>query len=1165
MKKVLTYVVVVATMVWSLGIASIVPAFAATKAVATVSYTTPVAGDLVKTPTYSAVYFIGSDLKKYLFSTENTFFTWYSGTWAQNPVKNISQTDFDAISLGGNVTARPGVSLMKFDNSPKVYAVTPTGITYVSDSVAQALYGATYAKGVITIQASFESNYTKLADTTSYPTATLVKLASSDAVYYINGTTKQLVTSDVFTASKFKSSAVLTVPSLAAYTDGAALASSFNVVTPGVGPVISGSVTVSLAANTPASNTIIAGQAIADLGHFVFAGTGNVTTLKIKRIGVSQDATLNNVYLYDGNTKLTDAGTVSNSYVTFSNPNGIFTVSGSRTISVKADILADTASQTVSGQTVGVAINAASDVSGVNVTGSFPIVANIQSIASATNLAQANFSSSVTGAASTINAGTINTTIWSDSVSISNKAVALNYVKLTQIGSVTSANINNFKLYVDGNQVGTASLSSDNTLAFDLSASPVNMNTGNRTIEVRADINSGASKTFSFSLQQASDVVLVDTNYGVAITPTRAGSSFSAISTGTSTIAGASTGALTITTDPSYNATQIVKNSSNVTLGKWIVKAYGEDVKVMQLSSVANVAFGAGVTSTSEFINNVAIYVDGVQVGSAQNANLSALAGLNSSSTSGTGSITTTYGSGNLFTVAAGQTRTIEIRGDLQLNDSTRVSSVSANLLIPANEVQGVSSFQTWPASSVTYTAANTLSVVGGQLTVGKTASFVNQTVAPNVAAQKIGSFTVQASNAEGVRISNVNVAIATAGNTVGGLSTNYLSDLYIATGSTLSSKVNPQASNNFSVDFTIPANGTQVVDIYSTIGNATGTVSTTVSFTGRTVSSQTTANGGPTVGQTITVGNGTLNTANFANPIVNTSMQAVYAIGGSSASSFVVYNLKATNAPITVDEMTFGIALGGTATSGDVPVTSVGVNGQTANVIGSTVTVTGLNLTVPNTNSGLDVPVTATLNKVGLTGISSNDSAKLTLTSVKWHAGGTTATTGVTASSSNEIFIVNSKPVVTLNSVTDKLTNNTTRVGQLTVAADANGAITLEQVPLTFSTTTGITFGSNAVVLKDGGSTINTTSGTINGSTGAATVVITGGYKISAGQTKTFDIYVTPSGVTGTSGSASVSVALSSNAANFLWDDTDGTSSGLGLHGTNIYNFPSNTVSVQN
>jgi hypothetical protein len=104
---------------------------------------------------------------------------------------------------------------------------------------------------------------------------------------------------------------------------------------------------------------------------------GVVTKVVLQRLGVSADATASNVFLFDGVMRLTDAASVDNTgKVTFSAPAGLFTVSGSKTISVKSDIALNTA-----GQTLGMGL-ATFDVAAMTTTAN--INGNIHSIASPT-------------------------------------------------------------------------------------------------------------------------------------------------------------------------------------------------------------------------------------------------------------------------------------------------------------------------------------------------------------------------------------------------------------------------------------------------------------------------------------------------------------------------------------------------------------------------------------------------------------------------------------------------------------------------------------------------------------------------------------------------------------------------------------------------------------
>src|SRR3989344_4416791 len=141
-------------------------------------------------------------------------------------------------------------------------------------------------------------------------------------------------------------------------------------------PVPTGSgLTVMLASTNPATGTIVDGQALAPLARFTFTNGDNaqvtVTGLKIKRIGVSADASLTNVYLFNGATRLTDGAAVSSSMVNFNNTSGLFTVPsmGSVTIWVLADV------DGTSGETVGMQVVSSSDVTtnASSVKGTYPL------------------------------------------------------------------------------------------------------------------------------------------------------------------------------------------------------------------------------------------------------------------------------------------------------------------------------------------------------------------------------------------------------------------------------------------------------------------------------------------------------------------------------------------------------------------------------------------------------------------------------------------------------------------------------------------------------------------------------------------------------------------------------------------------------------------------
>lgn len=97
-------------------------------------------GDLVKTAADPAVYYLGADGRRYVFPNASVYASWY-GSFA--PVRIIPTEDMAALPIGGNVTYRPGVRLLKVATDPKTYVVGKGGMLrhVVSEEVAECLYG----------------------------------------------------------------------------------------------------------------------------------------------------------------------------------------------------------------------------------------------------------------------------------------------------------------------------------------------------------------------------------------------------------------------------------------------------------------------------------------------------------------------------------------------------------------------------------------------------------------------------------------------------------------------------------------------------------------------------------------------------------------------------------------------------------------------------------------------------------------------------------------------------------------------------------------------------------------------------------------------------------------------------------------------------------------
>src|SRR5687768_5769144 len=98
------------------ALAGLLAPFAASKAQVTVTLT---AGDRIKLacPAGAAldnpcrsVYYYAADNKRYVFPHSKTYFTWYSD---YNNIKEVSLEQLGGITIGGNVTYRPGQKMVK--------------------------------------------------------------------------------------------------------------------------------------------------------------------------------------------------------------------------------------------------------------------------------------------------------------------------------------------------------------------------------------------------------------------------------------------------------------------------------------------------------------------------------------------------------------------------------------------------------------------------------------------------------------------------------------------------------------------------------------------------------------------------------------------------------------------------------------------------------------------------------------------------------------------------------------------------------------------------------------------------------------------------------------------------------------------------------------------
>ncbi|MBI5466519.1 MAG: hypothetical protein HY974_04495 [Candidatus Kerfeldbacteria bacterium] len=828
-KKAFSIGVTVLTVLWSVGV-SFAPVGVSAAATA---------GDLIKMAGNSAVYYFDGS-KRFVFPTESTYKSWYKDF---SSVKTVPSSELQSYPLGGNVTIRPGTKLVKITTDPKVYAVGPGGsLQWVStEAIALALYGSTWAKRVVDVPDSFFVNYKSGSNITSnvHPDGTVVKYANSTTLYYIEGGAKRPFASDAAVAANMIDSANAIETTLT-YTAGSSITGKEAAVVnvsgsvgvapaPGAGTGLS----VALASDTPAATSIIAdaangGQALAPIAKFNFAagsdGAVGITSLKLKKLGIVNDSSFSNVYLYDGSTRLAEMTSISSGVVTFTGTTSspLFSVAAGTTKAVSAMI--DLTKGTGAGITLGLGINTSADVvtNGATVSGTFPLSGSLMSTAVVTDLGKLTVANVSPAANNTVDAQD-NLEVWKFSLMASNQNLKVSYIAVTNVGSTTTADLVNFKLYDGGTQLGSAVAAADanKKIAFDLAASPLLINSGiTKQLSLKADIKAGATRTFKFSIQRSSDLNVVDTQYNVSLFPFPNGG---VVGTWTVVQAGGATGStinggnLSVNKRSDSTSGNVALNGTSVTLAKFDLKASGEDVKITSLGLRA--AVGAGANS-GKTLKNVKLLLDGTQVGSIATTvtsyvvqNLAAAAA--DANDAG-------YTLGNSALIPSGVTKVLSVVGDLT-GTGVATDGVQVALIQGTNNAQGQASLNSINAPAA-ITAGNALTIAAGALTAASNSSVSAMTVVVGAQNQRVGSVIFTAGSAEGIDLNSITItdSAGTAGESLG----HALTNVKLMNGSTQlgATWVNPGTtagtSNAFSISpaLAIAASGSVQIDIYADI-----------------------------------------------------------------------------------------------------------------------------------------------------------------------------------------------------------------------------------------------------------------------------------------------------------------------------------------------------------
>ena len=759
-KKALSSVVVSTTILWSMGASMLVGTLTANAA--------PADGSLIKAKEIEAVYYYKGG-KRWTFPNLKTFKSWFKDF---SSVKSVTLAELQTYQLTGNVVYRPGTRLIKITTDPKVYAVEPGGkLRPIKDeATAKALWGANWAKAVDDVSDAFFTNYTVGADlsTATFPDGAL--LSSGGNYFYIQGGKSRAVSASALASNGFNT-AYAVAADVSALAAGAAVAEGeFSDVAQGAtaaaapGPVASsGSLAISIASDSPATGSAVVnntanapGQRQAKVLKVNFTATGGdtvVTQVSVKRMGVSKDGDVDNLYLADANGKIIAKNTsLSNGVATFASA-GLFTVAAGQTAGVW--LLEDFNHSAAAGSTqswmveaAGVKLAGTGAATG-SATGSVFTVANVSDLA---DLEMAT-SSPVSGSP-TVDAGKMGYTLGTFKFKAVNQDTIVKSIKFTQIGTVAATDLANFKLQVGGIQYDgvKASMTGGTTLWFDLtkdSTGAANADGGLKLLagqtkftDLIGDVVGGTNRTYAFSVQNQEDVVAFDNAYKVNV-PVFAGVGYTgtvfAVQTLVSTTVNVGTLTVSQATDaPSGN---VAINGSSVSLAKLGLQANGEDVKLTTLS----------VTSTASVwsmtFKNVKVLLDGQQVGTT----VTSLVAGNAA----------TFTFSNNFIIHVGKPSVLDIQADLTDSSIQSNRTFALSLVAGSANGQGVTSLTSINSTAI---SGNTLTAKTGAPSVTKNTSVVDATATDptgvvNGRGAIIGSFIIQSGDGEGSKITSIQLA----------------------------------------------------------------------------------------------------------------------------------------------------------------------------------------------------------------------------------------------------------------------------------------------------------------------------------------------------------------------------------------------------------------------
>jgi len=287
--------------------------------------------------------------------------------------------------------------------------------------------------------------------------------------------------------------------------------------------VVAGGLSVALAADTPASATVPKSGTSVDFLKINFTagseGAVSITNLVLHRGGLGSTNDFDNLYLYEGTSRLTDGRSVSaaTNNVTFSGLGISIPAGTTKAITLVADMGTTTTTPTnyfelVSDDSI------TSDAS--SITGTFPIKGNTMTLSNAATVGTVTIAALSDPANPKI--GAKGATIARFSLAAANEDMTLNELRLVVKGTIDDEDLTNLVLKRGTEELATdAALSAKGYMEFVL-ATPYAFEDGDtKNFEVVADVAGESGDTVKIYLDEDMDLVAIGSDYGYGCAVTR--------------------------------------------------------------------------------------------------------------------------------------------------------------------------------------------------------------------------------------------------------------------------------------------------------------------------------------------------------------------------------------------------------------------------------------------------------------------------------------------------------------------------------------------------------------------------------------------------------------------------------------------------------------------